>query len=154
MSETVNLIDATGEIVDVPLSIFDIAETDTEAEESGKWFNDIFENGTNVNVKLRRFTSKTSIKVRQKLEAPYRRKLKSGKLPDEVNAQLMIDQLAEGVIVDWAGVRDRDGKDIPYTVDTAKAILGKLPDLVRILGAITIQMDNFRMSKREDIAGN
>src|SRR6516162_4277774 len=124
MSETVNVVDAACEIFDAPLSIFDIAETDTEAEESGKWFNDIFEDGTGVNVKLRRFTSKTSIKVRQKLEAPYRRKLKSGKLPDEVNAQLMINQLSEGVIVDWAGIRDRDGKDIPYTVENAKALLG------------------------------
>ena len=154
MSETDNVADATTTDADEILSIWDIAETDVDAEETGKWFEDVFGNGTKVDLKLRRFTSKASLKARQKLEAPYRRKQKKGDLPEAVTDALMIDQIAEGILVDWKGVYGRDKKPLPFTVANAKLILKALPELVKIVGNLSLRLDNFRLDRREDIEGN
>ena len=136
-----------------PLSIFDICETDTEAEENGRWFTDIFGDGTNVDVKLRRLSSKVSVNARRRIALPFQRHAKRGELPDNINVKILCRQLAEAVIVDWRGVADKDGA-IEYSADVADMLLTKLPNFRGQILALSMSMDAFRVEDRGDAEKN
>lgn len=135
-------------------SIFDLVETDTNAEEDGRWFTDIFGDGSNVDVKLRSLTSKTSMKVRRNLDKGYRKHMKGGAYSDDIATKILVEQLAYGVIVDWRGILDRDKKPIPFTPEGASALLTQLRRFMEILTQMAGTLDNFRIEAREETAKN
>ena len=98
-------------VTETRLSIFDICETDTTAEENGRWFKDLFEDGTGINVKLRRMTSTASMNARRRLDKQNRGKMnKKGEYDSETGMRVLIEQVAEGVIADWENIVGWDGK--------------------------------------------
>lgn len=133
------------------LSIFDICETDTTAEEEGRWFKNIYGNDSKIDVKLRRLTSRKSIEARRRLEKGYRKYLKNGEMSDEIADQILIEQLADAILVDWRNIKvpeNVDGKkvlvELPYSKEAAKMLLTKLPNFrIAILG-MSQDIDNFR----------
>lgn len=58
--------------------------------------------------------------------------------------------IAEGILLDWRDVEDRDGKPIPYSVDAAIDVLTDNPDLVN---AIMAEANNYENFRRDDIEG-
>lgn len=138
-----------------PLSIFDICETDTDAEENGRWFNDIFENETGIDIKLRRMTSKKSIQARRRLDRVYKGKMnKKGEYDEETGLNILVEQMAEGVLADWRGVYDRDGTAIPYSKEKALELMRKLPALRDACLIAAQDIDNFRIQDAEDAEKN
>lgn len=137
-----------------PISIFDLAETDTSAEEDGRWFKDVFGDETNIDLKLRRMTSKAAMKARRNLEKGYRKHLKNGVYPDDIAIDIMTEHLAKGVVVDWKGLYDRDGNVIEFSPEAALTLLKKLPTLRDMIAVMAQNLDNFRVEAREDTAKN
>lgn len=135
-----------------PISIFDACETDADAAENGRWFSDIWD-GLPATVKLRRFTSNKAVATRSKLLNKYRRYLKNNKYPPDIDEKMMIELIAEGVIVDWAKIYDRDGKEIPFSFEVAKVLL-KMPDFRIPLVDLAMKMDGFRAEEAEAVKGN
>lgn len=154
MSEDVKLSEPEAEELPAGISIFDICETDPTAEEDGRWIEDIFNDGTNIDVKMRRLTSKASMNVRRRLEKPYRKYMKRGELPEDVAIKLTVDQVVEAVILDWRGINDRDGKPIPYSKEAAKMLLTKLTEFRNVIIAHSMNMDNFRFERLEELEKN
>ena len=144
----------TDETVKKPLSIYELAETDTIAEEDGRWFNDVLGPGSGVNVKLRRMTSKKSQAVLRRLQTEFRKFAKGGKLPDEITDKVIIAQLSEAVIVDWSGVIGKDGVAVPCTVENVTEIMTALPAFRLIVLQISIELDAFRIEATEDVVKN
>lgn len=136
------------------LSIFDICETDTTAEEEGRWFNDIFDDETGIDVKLRRLTSKKSLAVRRRLEKQYRSKAVKGKFPEEVAIQITVEQVAEAVIVGWKGIVDRDGSVIPFSKENALRLMQALPAFRDLIIMKANALDNFRIEDRAEAEKN
>jgi hypothetical protein len=138
-------------MTDAPkLSIFDLYATSEEDAENGKWFT----LSPEIKVKLRRFKSKKSRKVRERLEAPYKRTMRGGELPEAVLESILLEQMAEAIIVDWKGFTDREGNAVPYSKEAALQIMDALPELRDELANMAIKLDNFRDEDKEEIEGN
>lgn len=136
------------------ISIFDAFETDVDAEENGKWFEDILGNESGIDIKVRRMTSSAAAKNLQKHMTAARKHMVKGKLPPEVDKRILIDHLAEAVLIDWRGVLDRDGTPIEYTKEAAALIMTKLPNFRIAVQTAASNMDNFKGETQEEVAGN
>ena len=140
------------------LSIFDICETDTTAEEDGRWFRDIFNDGTNIDVKLRRLLSNASLNVRRRLDSGYRKYHKNGVYKDEaMGIRVLNEQLAEAVLIDWKGIKVREGDamvELPYSKENALNLLTKLRHFRDTVLVMSQTLDNFRVEAREETAKN
>lgn len=138
---------------DLVPSIFEQYETDPDAEENGKWFRNI---RPGVSVKLRRATSRFAMETRRKVIARFRKLARNGEFSPEVQNQILVHTMAEGIIVDWEGAafRNPDGTPLPYSKKNAVALLGKVKALRDELTGISVDMDNYRLEAREALAGN
>lgn len=143
--------------IDEPVrqSIFDICETDGSAEENGKWFKDVFEDGNDIDVKLRRMTSKVSTAVRRRLEKQYRNhQRRDGSWPEDIAEKMVMRQMVEAVVVDWANIKDRDGSTIAYSQESVEMLLTRLPAFRDLMIGISIDMDSYRVEATEDAVKN
>lgn len=142
-------IEAEAEI----LSVFDIYDTDRAAEENGKWFNNL---RPGINMCLRRATSRTAMKVRQRIITKYRKFSRNGEFPAAIQEKIQIEIMAEGIITDWSGAAMRmpDGSPLPYSKQNAVLLLTKAPALRDELTAVATDMDNYRREQAEDALGN
>lgn len=133
-------------------SIFDLYETNQDAEENGKWFEEF---GPEIKIKIRRFTAAKSRKVREALFKPYLKQFKTfDKIPEDIAEEMTCRHLADGVVTDWSGIFDREGKEVPFSADTAFDLFTKLPDLAKEVVLLSVNMDNYRNEKKEEIKGN
>lgn len=140
------------------ISIFDLCETDTAAEEEGRWFVDIFGDGSNIDVKLRRLMSTASQTVRRRLDKGYRKYIKNGVyIDDEIALRVLNEQVAEAVLIDWRGVKVREnGKlvDLPYSKENALMLLSRLRHFRDGVVLMSQNLDNFRVEERADTEKN
>lgn len=127
-----------------PLSIFDLCETDESALENGKWFDDVFKPGDGIRIRIRSFRSQASIKFRQGLQTKYRKYEKKGVFPDNINERMLIEQLAGVIIVDWSGIKDRDGAEIPYSAEAALSLCTKLRLFRETITTYAMNVDNYQ----------
>jgi len=153
------MTETTDKTIETELSIFDLCETDTTAEEDGRWFNDIFADGTNIDVKLRRLMSTASQQVRRRLDKGNRKAMRNGVyVDDDVAIKVLIEQMAEAVLIDWRGVkvRDADGKlvELEYSRANAVMLLTKLRHFRETIIVMSQNLDNFRIEERKDIVKN
>lgn len=142
--------------VDEDMCVFDIFETDTSAEEDGRWF-DIFGDKSKGEIKIRSFGSKASLNVRRRLEARYRRQMKGdGTYPVEVMQKIVEEQIAHSIVVDWRGPawRNRDGSPLPFSPATVLALVQKAPHLRNKIASLAGDMDAFRAADQEAIVKN
>jgi hypothetical protein len=128
--------------------IFGASETDSE---DGKWFplNKV------ISVKVRRFKSKKSRTVREKLEAPHKRINKfGGKISDDVQNDITKEHMAEAILIDWKGVTDIDGKPVAYSKETGMQFFTKLPEFMDAIATLSLDLDNYREEVKEEVKGN
>lgn len=134
------------------VSIFDLYETNQDLETNGKWFEEF---GPEVKIKIRRYTAPASRKVRDAILKPYLKQYKTAeKIPEEIMEDLTAQHLSRGVVTDWSGVFDRDGNEMPFSPDNVYALFRALPDLTKEVLLLSINMDNFKAEKKEEIKGN
>ncbi len=131
-------------------SIYDIFATSQTAGESGKWF----EFSPTISFKLRRLKSKFSRRARERLEQPYKRMMKNGELPQDLQEELVDKQIAEAIIVDWKGITDTKGQPMPYSKEAAMKLIKALPDLRDEIAGLSMRMDSFRDEETEEIVKN
>lgn len=132
-------------------SLYSMFGADESTSENGKWFPF----GKTIEFKIRRFKSKKSRKVRDALEAPYKRATKFGTaLPEDVQTEITIQHLAEGIIADWKGVTDKNGAPVKYSKEAAIVLLTDLPELRDSIAELSLNLDNFRDEDKDEIKGN
>lgn len=131
------------------LNIAKTYATNRIEEEEGKWF-DTF--GGEVQLKMRRFSSKKSIAIRTELEAPLKKKYKNTPVPMEENEKLALDHFCEGVLLDWKGMKE-NGIDVPFSISKAKEIMNTYPDFFREALLECIDIASFRDEKKKDVMG-
>lgn len=137
-----------------PLSIYDLVETDVVAEEDGRWFHDFAGADSGVSFKLRRMMSKKSANARRQIEADFRKYKKNGRFPDAIGDKILAAHLGHGVIIDWRGVYDREGKEIKFSPEAATELMEQLSVLRLNVVTTALDLDNFRTDASEDIAKN
>lgn len=133
-------------------SLASLFGTNRDDEENGKWF-DTF--GGDIQLKLRRYKAKKSLAVRNQLEEPLKKKYKNGKYPDEVQEDLILEHFVKGILLDWKGVYLEDGQpEVPFSIDAAMDLFRKFPDFYLEALNESIQLDNFRVDKKDTLKGN
>ncbi|MBK9496474.1 MAG: hypothetical protein IPO08_18605 [Xanthomonadales bacterium] len=135
-------------------SVFDQFETDIVEQESGRWFYNV---GLGMSVKLRRYTSRVALTNMARLQQVYRSfRDEAGNLAEGKADELLAEHLATAVITDWSGAafRNRDGSDMPFTPETAKMLMMRLPELRNMIVMIASSVDNYRIRTREDVEKN
>ena len=123
--------------------------TDTDAEEMGRWVDF----GDGIRIRIRRIRSQKSIEVRKELDKPYANDLRRGALADSVAEDLLIKQVAAGVISAWEGIDIGDG-DLPYTPDNAYKVLKLLPDLRDEILQVSMSAESFRKHFDDGVVEN
>lgn len=132
-------------------NIYHILATDTDTSEDGSWMK----LGKDIEIKVRRYNSKKTRKVNDRLYAPYQRILKAGgKLEEDTQDDINTRLLAEGVIADWKGITDKDGNKVDFSVEAAIKLLNDLPDLKQMISSFSLDMTNYLKEKQEEVAGN
>lgn len=132
-------------------NIFEMFGTDAENAENGKWFDF----GKTISVKIRRFKSKKSRKVREALEAPYKRSMKNGAaLPEDVTEEITNEHIAVGIIADWKGITDKSGKALDYNKENAIALMQQLPEFRDAVANIALDLNNYVEEEQKEVAGN
>lgn len=152
MTETTETPDVTP--TSVPVSVFSLYGTDASLAENGKWFRDF--QGTGIDLKIARFTSKRAHKARQAAEAQYRRATgkMTGPLPDEIAEKVGIEAIANGILLDWDNIYGDDGEKLVYSVPTARMVLTRLNELRIAIVQVALDMDQFRKAEAEETLGN
>ena len=134
-------------------SIFDLYETDRDAEENGKWFDEQF--GPEIAMKIRRYSSEKSRKMRESIfKAALKAYKTADKIPEALATDLAAKHLAEAVVTDWKGIFGRDGVEIPFSTDRAYELFSQLPDFARDVILVSIGQDNFKAQTEGEIKGN
>lgn len=132
-------------------SLFAIFGSNESDAEDGKWFPF----GKTISVKIRRFKSKKSKKVREALEAPYTRAAKfTTKIPEDIQESITKQHIAEGIIVDWKGVTDKNGNELPYSKKNALDLISQLPEFADAVASVSLDLDNYREEVKEDVEKN
>lgn len=132
-------------------NLYDIFAASEDLTENGKWF----EFGDTIKIKIRRFKSKKSRKVREQLEAPYKRAMRvGGTISEEDNIRITNRQVAEGIIADWQGVTDRSGNILPYSPAAALKLMEELPEFRDSVVEISLSLESFREEDKTAIEGN
>lgn len=120
---------------------------DTGKAENGAWFDVTDE----IKVKVRRYKSKASQDARTEFMKPYAQMARRGQeLPEHIATEVLNNQIAKGVLVDWKGVKAGDA-EIPATFENKVAILASLPEFRDAVFAYSVEMDAFKPSVEEGL---
>jgi hypothetical protein len=129
-------------------SMFGVSETEAE---DGKWI--AF--GPSMEFKIRRLKSKKSRQVRERLEAPYKRASKfGGAIADDVQQEITVLHMSEGIVADWRNVTDKAGNPLAYSKEACAALFRELPDFMDAVASVSLDADNYRDDIKEDVKGN
>lgn len=132
-------------------NLYTMFSADEDLAENGKWF----QFGDKISVKIRRYKSKKARKVRDNLEAPFKRASRFGSsLSEEDTLAITNKHVAEGIIADWRGVTTRDGADLPYSKEAALTLMEELPEFRDAVVEISLSLDSFREEDKSEIVGN
>lgn len=93
----------------------------------------------------------------ERMMEPYSPRLNAGgKLTEQENKDLNVRFYAETVIKGWRGITDREGKEIPFTVENAKMLLSdkKLEGFFALIIRMAANDAAFEAARAEEDAGN
>lgn len=112
--------------------LFRTFKTDPELERQGV-FIDYGPNskGRNMRIRLARAggANEEYAKLLEQVTRPYRKAIQAGSLPKDVVEDLYLDVFARAVVKGLENFEDKDGADLPFTVDSVKYLAKELPDL-------------------------
>lgn len=79
-----------------------------------------------------------------RLQQPHRRKIESGTLDPKTNRDIVCQALADAVLIDWTDVVGKDGKNVPYSVDSAFTALSRNPEFRDFISEFATNLSNYR----------
>ncbi len=130
------------------MSLYDMYETDPDMEQGGVILN--YGDGIRIKVARAGGSNANFVTVFERISRPYRKRLDSGTLSEELAHELYIQVHAEAVVKDWEGVTDRDGKVMKFSVDNCVKLFKELPDLFADVREAANSISNYRLKEIED----
>lgn len=123
-------------------------KTDKSLEEQGVWVA----LGDGIEIKVARMSSERSQAVRRRLEKPYA-KIRNN-LPEDIVEKLIIQQLAEAVLLDWKGVDGEDGKPLECSIPNKVKVLTEYKDFTNDVITCSAEKETFKAQATEEVAKN
>lgn len=122
------------------VNLWDEYETNPDAEVNGVWITD-FRPG--IDIKLAKLGNKEHTKFVENLRKPYAKLIRcGGTIPEEKADEIGIKSLAKTILLDWKGVTDKEGNDLPYSVENAEMLLTKMPLVKERITVLAFDKDN------------
>lgn len=92
--------------------------------------------------------------LKERLYAPHQRALDLGVLPEKVTKQLTSELYAKTIVIDWEGVTDDDGNEIPFSPEACQQYLERYPDFLREVMTQSMRAELFRQMELEENSKN
>lgn len=129
-------------------------KTDREMEENGVWVDF----GDGIQVKIRRANSKHSRDTRAKLEKPYAGQFRNREMPQSLQDEILIKQLAQSIVVDWKGVPDPSNPDspnpFPCNEENVIKVMTQFPDFREDILTASVAQATFQRNLMADAEKN
>lgn len=84
-------------------------------------------------------------------QAPHRRKVENGTLDPAITRELMTHAMAEALVLDWTGVVDGSGVEVPFSKDACYKALKNNEDLRDFISDFSMNLDNFREEHKQEM---
>jgi hypothetical protein len=120
-------------------------KTDADKELNGTWV-DIGDGGS---VKIARSGNKRYLELFQQKIKPHARAIRTKTLKNEVAEAILIDCMAQAILLDWAGLED-NGQPLKYSTAEAKRLLTDYKDFRNLITELADDMETFRQEQLED----
>lgn len=85
---------------------------------------------------------------------PVRRQLQNENIDEDVLMELTRKLYAETVVKGWSGVEDKEGQELPFSVENCIKLFEDLPDIFLDIKKLADEMQIFRVAAVEDDAKN
>lgn len=129
------------------MDIYREYQTDPRAEDRGVWIPlDPFDDNCQIKLsyyKCDRVNDFRNERVKESL----------GAIDEKKGMKIIIDVMAEQVVLDWKGIT-KDGEELPFSVDTAKQVFTELPHFLDLVFTASQQLGNFKVYKEDEDAKN
>ncbi len=117
-------------------------KTDKTAEQGGNWF--AVEPGVRFLIRRYRGSNASKIKASNaKYQQPLIRKVQSGTITEEEQAEIGLKTFVDACLVDWEGVVDDKGNEVEFSFESAMEVLTPVPDLADLLFKHSLNFENF-----------
>ena len=123
--------------------------TDKVKEKEGVW-QDM---GDGLKMRIARIGNPKYQKRFEALSKPHRRALRRGTLSNEIAEKLLVQCIAETIVLDWEGVEE-NGKETPFSVENAVRILLEYPELRKYVEDIANEMEGYKAEDDEEAIDN
>jgi hypothetical protein len=123
--------------------------TDKVKEKEGVW-QDM---GDGLKMRIARIGNPKYQKRFEALSKPHRRALRRGTLSNEIAEKLLVQCIAETIVLDWEGVEE-DGAETPFSVENAVRILLEYPELRKYVEDIANEMEGYKAEDDEEAIDN
>jgi len=106
-------------------------------------------------LKIARLNNPKHVKISQKLTKPYNNiRHNGGQIPNDKQIEIAAECLGRAVLLDWEGLEDDDGKQIPYSEEVSITLIKEIPDLADIVTQEAANNENFRIEALESASKN
>ncbi len=109
--------------------------------------------GSGARMKIARIGNPEYQKVFQKISKPHRKSIRRGTLADDVAEKLLVEAMADSILLDWDGVEE-GGQVLPYNKENAMRILLEYKDLRDQVTEIANEMESFRAEEDQEAEKN
>lgn len=133
------------------MKIFQKMKTDEALEEGGVWVPI----GDGAKVLVARFQNRKHRASLERLRKPHKMMLLSGRdLPEEIQLDITVQSMADGILMGWEGIEGDDGKPLPYNRVNAMRLLTELRDFRDLVAGLASESETFRKQEVEAVVGN
>ncbi len=95
-------------------------------------------------------SNKRFIRAFQAAIKPHRRQMDRGTLDPEVSEQIMREVYSRTVVLDWKGIKDAEGQDVPYSPEAAVELFKAVPEMFNDITTLCADMAVFTDGELED----
>ena len=90
--------------------------------------------------------------VQDKL-APYANQVRLGTLDPAIMMEVTVEAVARHILLDWGGLLDAEGEELPYSVENAIQVLTELEEFAEIVDKSSTDKALFRADQVESAVG-
>ena len=127
-------------------SLYESLEVDRGAKEDGVWVAVL----DGVEIKVASTDSKRYRDVSRRLMKPYFKILQAGgRIPDDKQVEIAVVIAADSLLLDWKGVTDRDGNELPFSRENVIKVLTDLEVLRNMVAEIAGEAETFNKAALE-----
>lgn len=127
------------------MNLRELFATNKQAETEGVWV-DV---GKGIRIKIARYENPHYVEALRKKAAPHRAAARAGVMSDDMAEKVLNEVIAETILLDWDGVKDKLGNVVPYSRKEALAALNDMRDFRDLVLNFSKDLELFKLQQDE-----